>query len=56
MLFEPKKYIIYANWTSLFLIKVKKVLDFTNMPKKKQQFDDFEQGEEFIKGMTKSRK
>ena len=25
------------------------VLDFTNMPKNKQQFDDFEQEEEIIK-------
>ena len=56
MLFGPKKCIIYANWTSLFLIKVKMVLDFTNMPKNKQQFDDFEQEEEVIKGKIMKRK
>jgi len=56
LLFGPKKCIIYANWTSLFLIKVKMVLDFTNMPKNKQQFDDFEQEEEVIKGKTMKRK
>ena len=31
------------------------VLDFTNMPKNKQQFDDFEQEEEIIKGKAESR-
>ena len=56
MLFGPKKSIIYANWTSLFLIKVKMMLYFTNMPKNKQQFDDFEQEEEVIKVKTMKRK
>ena len=32
------------------------VLDFTNMPKNKQQFDDFEQEEEIIKSKTMKRK
>jgi len=32
------------------------VLDFTNMPKNKQQFDDFEQEEEVIKGKIMKRK
>lgn len=40
----------------MFLIKVKMVLDFTNMPKNKQQFDDFEQEGEIIKGKTMKRK
>ena len=32
------------------------MLYYTNMPKNKQQFDDFEQEEEVIKGKTMKRK
>ena len=55
LLFGRKKCIIYANGALPFQNGAEKVLNFTNIPKKKQQFDDFEQGIEIVKGKTKKR-
>lgn len=56
LLFGRKKCIIYANGALSSRNGAEKVPDFTNLPKKKQQFDDFEQEKEIVKGKTKKRK
>lgn len=43
LILEAKKCIIYANEPNWNGKHSEMMLDFTNMPKNKQQFDDFEQ-------------